>query len=166
MAPALRGKRRCRLHGGHSSGPRTEQGLARARTARLEHGLRSQAYREACREAHALAALLRSSVIAVKMGLLAIPTPCDPATLHARLRAEWEAERDLHAIYRQVAEILASRLAAPIYEALPWARVVPAFATLGEVAVLGPSGARFLPVDVSETTLLGYFQPRPQRWLD
>jgi hypothetical protein len=37
-APALRGKLRCRLHGGHSTGPRTEQGRARIRAARTIHG--------------------------------------------------------------------------------------------------------------------------------
>ncbi len=34
---------RCRLHGGKSTGPRTEDGLARARNARLVHGFRSGA---------------------------------------------------------------------------------------------------------------------------
>src|SRR5206468_8164704 len=33
---------RCRLHGGLSTGPRTPQGLARCRTARLMHGYRSR----------------------------------------------------------------------------------------------------------------------------
>ena len=34
---------RCRFHGGKSTGPRTEDGLARARNARLVHGFRSGA---------------------------------------------------------------------------------------------------------------------------
>ena len=34
---------RCRFHGGKSTGPRTEAGLARARNARLVHGFRSGA---------------------------------------------------------------------------------------------------------------------------
>jgi hypothetical protein len=38
QAPALRGRVRCRLHGGASTGPRTEQGLARMRAARTVHG--------------------------------------------------------------------------------------------------------------------------------
>ncbi len=38
QAPALRGKRRCRLHGGHSTGPRTLEGLARLRAATTQHG--------------------------------------------------------------------------------------------------------------------------------
>jgi glucans biosynthesis protein len=37
-APALRGKRRCRLHGGHSTRPRRFKGLARLRTANTKHG--------------------------------------------------------------------------------------------------------------------------------
>ena len=37
-APAIRGKLRCRMHGGRSTGPRTAEGLARLRTARTIHG--------------------------------------------------------------------------------------------------------------------------------
>jgi hypothetical protein len=37
-APAMRGKLRCRMHGGRSTGPRTEEGLARLRKARTIHG--------------------------------------------------------------------------------------------------------------------------------
>jgi hypothetical protein len=38
QAPAVRGKRRCRMHGGRSTGPRTQEGLARLRAARTIHG--------------------------------------------------------------------------------------------------------------------------------
>ena len=41
MAPAIRRKRRCRMHGGKSTGPRTVNGLARSRRARWVHGRRS-----------------------------------------------------------------------------------------------------------------------------
>jgi hypothetical protein len=37
-APAIRGRLRCRMHGGRSTGPRTEEGLARLRKARTIHG--------------------------------------------------------------------------------------------------------------------------------
>lgn len=37
-APACRGKRRCRFHGGKSTGPRTPEGLANSRRARRTHG--------------------------------------------------------------------------------------------------------------------------------
>lgn len=37
-APAIKGKRRCRLHGGRSTGPRTLSGLARSKSANLRHG--------------------------------------------------------------------------------------------------------------------------------
>jgi len=43
--PALKGKSRCRLHGGLSTGPRTPEGLARSRRARWIHGKRSEAAR-------------------------------------------------------------------------------------------------------------------------
>jgi hypothetical protein len=39
-APAMRNGR-CRMHGGASTGPRTEEGLARSRRARWKHGYRS-----------------------------------------------------------------------------------------------------------------------------
>jgi len=37
-APAVRGKTRCRLHGGLSTGPTTLEGVARIRAARTQHG--------------------------------------------------------------------------------------------------------------------------------
>jgi hypothetical protein len=37
-APAIHGKLRCRMHGGRSTGPRTEEGMARLRAARTIHG--------------------------------------------------------------------------------------------------------------------------------
>ena len=41
--PAMK-NRRCRLHGGKSTGPRTVDGLERSRRARLVHGLRGREY--------------------------------------------------------------------------------------------------------------------------
>ena len=37
-APAIRGRRRCRLHGGLSTGPKTLEGIERIRAARTQHG--------------------------------------------------------------------------------------------------------------------------------
>jgi hypothetical protein len=37
-APALKGKRRCRMHGGRSTGPRTPEGRERSTRARWTHG--------------------------------------------------------------------------------------------------------------------------------
>jgi hypothetical protein len=51
LAPAIKGRRRCRMHGGMSKGPRTPEGLARSRRARWIHGRYSQEAREARREA-------------------------------------------------------------------------------------------------------------------
>ena len=44
--PAVHGKRRCRMHGGLSTGPRTAEGLARSKRARWKHGLYSAEARE------------------------------------------------------------------------------------------------------------------------
>jgi hypothetical protein len=41
--PAMK-NRRCRLHGGKSTGPRTAEGLERSRRARWVHGARGRAY--------------------------------------------------------------------------------------------------------------------------
>ena len=42
QCPAMRGRSRCRLHGGKSTGPRTAAGLARIRAANTRHGRWSQ----------------------------------------------------------------------------------------------------------------------------
>lgn len=59
--PAMRNRRRCRLHGGLSTGPRTAQGIERIRKAVTKHGFYTQAAilqrrrtREAMRELRAL----------------------------------------------------------------------------------------------------------------
>ena len=44
-APAIRGKLRCRMHGGASTGPRTAEGLERLRAARTTHGRTTAAAR-------------------------------------------------------------------------------------------------------------------------
>ena len=43
----IKGKTRCRLHGGLSTGPRTEQGKARISAAHYKHGRRSKKFVEA-----------------------------------------------------------------------------------------------------------------------
>ena len=45
-APAMRNRRRCRLHGGKSTGPKTAAGLERSRRARWRHGVYSRETRE------------------------------------------------------------------------------------------------------------------------
>jgi hypothetical protein len=46
QCPAMRTRRRCRLHGGKSTGPRTAAGLERSRRARWKHGAYSREVRE------------------------------------------------------------------------------------------------------------------------
>ena len=50
---ALKGKTRCRLHGGLSTGPRTPEGKARAAAAHTKHGRRSKAHVARVREINA-----------------------------------------------------------------------------------------------------------------
>ena len=52
QAPAMRGKRRCRLHGGKSTGAKTEAGIEAIRQANTRHGrytLETQWFRAALR---------------------------------------------------------------------------------------------------------------------
>lgn len=42
LAPAVKGKLVCRMHGGKSTGPRTEEGLLRSGRARLTHGTQTR----------------------------------------------------------------------------------------------------------------------------
>ena len=44
--PAIRGRTRCKLHGGRSTGPRTPEGKARSIAAHWRHGRRSKAHVE------------------------------------------------------------------------------------------------------------------------
>ena len=44
--PPLRGKQRCRLHGGLSSGPKSAEGKARIAQAHFKHGRRSKEFVE------------------------------------------------------------------------------------------------------------------------
>ena len=60
QAPAMRGKKRCRLHGGWSTGERTEAGLARVRTARWVHGFWSAEPIEERREARRVVAAIEA----------------------------------------------------------------------------------------------------------
>ena len=59
-APAIHGKRRCRMHGGRSTGPRTEEGRARLAAAHTTHGGYDAAHRAFNR--HHVSFLRRSPV--------------------------------------------------------------------------------------------------------
>jgi hypothetical protein len=53
---------RCRMHGGPSTGPRTEAGKAKIRASRTKHGRYSQAVIETRRESRALLRLIRDLI--------------------------------------------------------------------------------------------------------
>jgi hypothetical protein len=65
-APAIRGKLRCRMHGGRSTGPRTAEGLARLRVARTIHGHYSAEARARDRHILTLARRARLAIAAVR----------------------------------------------------------------------------------------------------
>lgn len=54
QCPAMRDKRRCRLHGGLSTGPRTSEGINRIKVARTIHGHYSKEKLEERRQVRAL----------------------------------------------------------------------------------------------------------------
>ena len=60
--PAVRGKRRCRMHGGASTGPLTREGLERLRAARTRHGAYGEEARELRRMIRALKARTKRPV--------------------------------------------------------------------------------------------------------
>ncbi len=110
-APAIRGKLRCRMHGGRSTGPRTPEGLARLRTARTIHGAysaetralnrhdltelrRGRAVDAARRCLDRLPPDLAARLLQMPRELLSSPWPTGgltPAQDHAVLRAETDA---------------------------------------------------------------------------
>ena len=51
--PAIKGRSRCALHGGKSTGPRTPEGKARTIAAHTKHGRRSKAHVARVREINA-----------------------------------------------------------------------------------------------------------------
>ena len=53
---------RCRMHGGPSTGPRTEAGKAAIRASRTKHGRYSQSVIESRRESRALLRLIRDLI--------------------------------------------------------------------------------------------------------
>ncbi len=80
-APAMRGRLRCRMHGGASTGPRTEVGLARLRAARTIHG--RYAATERARNRHQLSLLRRTRVLLEAIRLETRLPPVARARLHA-----------------------------------------------------------------------------------
>ena len=61
--PPLKGKSRCRLHGGLSTGPKTPEGKARIAAVHWKHGRRSKAFTETrkqiCADLRAVEARMR-----------------------------------------------------------------------------------------------------------
>jgi len=51
--PALKGRSRCQLHGGRSTGPKTIEGRARVRIANWRHGHRAKGRTEKVKEIRA-----------------------------------------------------------------------------------------------------------------
>ena len=66
--PAIRGRERCQLHGGRSTGPRMAEGRARVIAANTKHGRLSQAHVEKVKEINA--ELERSILECRQAGLL------------------------------------------------------------------------------------------------
>ena len=62
LCPAMRQRKRCRLHGGHSSGPKTEAGIRAIQRANTVHGHYSKAAIQERREARQTLVALRGLI--------------------------------------------------------------------------------------------------------
>ncbi len=67
-SPAIRGKLKCRFHGGRSSGSRTPEGKARQIAANTKHGLETRAVRE--ERSAKLAELYALEMLGRELGLI------------------------------------------------------------------------------------------------
>ena len=73
QAPAIKGKTKCRFHGGKSTGPRTKAGRARIAAAHTVHG-RETRQKRADRSAK-MAELYALEMLGRKIGLISGPKP-------------------------------------------------------------------------------------------
>ena len=64
LAPAVKGKSVCRMHGGKSTGPKTAEGLMRSSRARLKHSTQTRSVRLAHRKAMIAIRALEKSALA------------------------------------------------------------------------------------------------------
>jgi len=79
VAPAIKGKKRCRLHGGLSTGPQTAAGLKRLIFGRLKHGRRSKYFRAALRKAGIAATSIEAELLAAELHLQGVTAEPQPA---------------------------------------------------------------------------------------
>ena len=70
-APAVRGKQRCRMHGGRSTGPRTPEGHERSTRARWKHGRYSAERHREFRRLKAKCAAFNAAAAAHHAGVFA-----------------------------------------------------------------------------------------------
>ena len=69
QAPAIKGKTKCRFHGGKSTGPKTKAGRARIAAAHTVHGRETRAIR--AERSAKLAELYELEMLGFKVGLFA-----------------------------------------------------------------------------------------------
>ena len=73
---------RCHLHGGKSTGPRTEEGRARVAAAHFKHGRRSKAFVETQRANNATGRAIKHELKSIEAGAISeglLPKGCDRA---------------------------------------------------------------------------------------
>ncbi len=146
---------RCRLHGGLSSGARTEAGRERCRAARLKNGRYTREVAEAREEARAWLNTVRSAIALAQLELMSAPPPTDVQSALERLQIEDKISRALAEIRDEIYTVLREKLGKPLdltsevtLGTTAWraAAACPLFTALREVAlatVLGPPGAPF-----------------------
>jgi hypothetical protein len=70
-SPAIKGKTKCRIHGGHSSGSKTAKGRASQIAANTKHGRETRAIRQ--ERSAKLAELYELEMLGRKMGMISGP---------------------------------------------------------------------------------------------
>lgn len=145
--PAMKGRARCRLHGGKSQGPTTKAGLSRSKAARLTHGLYSQETAHERDEVRNLIALAKSTLAAYDVdGGNPVQRPEDE-----RFWAAWNRSENLWSLYNaMMAKVTAKLSEQPVKSDTPeanarsavrvaqWARLAGVLDELAKAALRGP----------------------------
>lgn len=152
--PALKGKTRCNLHGGRSTGPRTAAGLARSRVARLCHGCYSREAADARREVRERAQVIRGIVGLSEAFFMLLPAPKNTAVVQKLGEIESFFVNVFSDLHQNVSRLVDDKTSQAIDRsphearigsavAAAWMRLRPTLRALEVAATRGPGRVRF-----------------------
>jgi hypothetical protein len=154
MRPALKGKSRCNLHGGRSTGPRTAVGLARSRVARLSHGYYSREAADARRQVRERAQVIRGILGLTEAFFMFLPAPKNAAMVQKLGQLQSAFASVFSDLLQNVSRLVADKASqaidrspheAPVRSsvAAAWMRLRPTLRALEVAARRGPGRVRF-----------------------